>query len=411
MAQESLLTLSPVIPATHDTARIQPVLDRAIIGESLSRAEVQVLIEADEAELPALCAAAATLRDRHKSRVATYSRKVFIPLTTLCRDKCGYCTFVKSPGDPAARTLTPDEVLAIAEAGQRVGCKEVLFSLGERPELQHALAREHLRQLGYPTMIAYLRAMCELILTQTNLLPHANPGTLAREEIAELREVNVSMGMMLESVSDRLTGRGQAHFGCPDKVPAVRLDTLRAAGELAVPFTTGILIGIGETRTERADALLAIRDIHAEYGHIQEVIVQNFRAKPGTRMANCIEPDVTEMLRTLAVARLILGGEMNIQAPPNLTPSDYGRYLGAGINDWGGISPVTPDHINPEAAWPKIAELRRVTAERGYELRERLAIYPEYTRDPVRWLAENLRPRVAAWIDSEGLVKQEETRW
>lgn len=210
MAQESLLTLSSVIPTIRDAARIRPVLDHALIGEPLSRAEAQVLIEADEAELPALCAAAATLRDRHKSHVATYSRKVFIPLTTLCRDKCGYCTFVKSPGDPAARTLTHDEVLAIAEAGQRVGCKEVLFSLGERPELQHALAREHLRQLGYPTMIAYLCAMCELILTQTNLLPHANPGTLAREEIAELREVNVSMGMMLESVSDRLTGRTSA---------------------------------------------------------------------------------------------------------------------------------------------------------------------------------------------------------
>ncbi len=398
----------PHIPAPP---AVQESLDRALAGDRLSRAEAHCLIEADDVELPALCAAAVALRDRHKSRAVSYSRKVFIPLTTLCRDKCGYCTFVKSPGDPAARTLTPDEVLSIAEAGQRMGCKEVLFSLGERPELQHALARQHLRQLGYPTTLAYLRAMCELVLTQTNLLPHANPGTLSREEIAELREVNVSMGMMLESVSDRLTGPGQAHFGCPDKIPSARLATLRAAGQLSVPFTTGLLIGIGETRAERADALLAIRDIHAEYSHIQEVIVQNFRAKPGTRMANCAEPDVIEMLRTLAIARLILGGEMNIQAPPNLTPNDYGRYLGAGINDWGGVSPVTPDHINPDAAWPKIAELRGVTAEWGYTLRERLAIYPEYTRDPARWLADGLRPRVAAWIDSEGLVKQEEPRW
>lgn len=390
---------------------IQESLDRALAENHISRAEAHYLIEADDAELPNLCAAAVALRDRHKSRIATYSRKVFIPLTTLCRDKCGYCTFVKSPRDPTARTLTPDEVLSIAEAGQRAGCKEVLFSLGERPELQHTLAREHLRRLGYPTMLAYLRAMCELVLTQTNLLPHANPGTLAREEIAELHEVSVSMGMMLESVSYRLTERGQAHFGCPDKVPAIRLDTLRTAGELAIPFTTGILIGIGETRAERADALLAIRDIHAEYGHIQEVIVQNFRAKPGTRMANCIEPGVTEMLRTLAVARLILGGEMNIQSPPNLTPNDYGNYLDAGINDWGGVSPITPDHINPEAAWPKIRELRHITTQRGYELRERLAIYPEYTHDPARWITENLRPCVAAWIDSKGLVKQEETQW
>jgi len=392
---------------------IRESLDRALAGDRLSHAEAHCLIEADDAELPALCAAAVALRDRHKNRAVSYSHKVFIPLTTLCRNKCGYCTFVESPGDPAARTLTPDEVLAIAEAGQRTGCKEALFSLGERPELRHALAREDLRRLGYPTTLAYLRAMCELVLAQTKLLPHANPGTLSREEIAELREVTVSMGMMLENVSDRLTGRGQAHFGCPDKVPAVRLATLRAAGQLSVPFTTGLLVGIGETRSERADALLAIRDIHAEYGHIQEVIVQNFRAKPGTRMANCAEPGVNEMLRTLAVARLILGSAMNIQAPPNLTPPDAecGQYLEAGINDWGGISPVTPDHINPEAAWPKIHELRRVTAERGYVLRQRLAIYPEYSRDPARWLAESLRPRVAAWIDSEGLVKQEETRW
>lgn len=400
---------SSSITSFHPT--LQETLDRILIGEPLSHAEAHYLIEANDVELPALCAAAVALRDRHKSRAVTYSRKVFIPLTTLCRDKCGYCTFVKSPGDPAARTLTPDEVLAIAEAGQRVGCKEALFSLGERPELKHSLAREHLRYLGYPTMTTYLRAMCEMVLAQTNLLPHANPGTLSREEIAELRDVNVSMGMMLENVSDRLTQRGHAHFGCPDKIPAVRLATLRTTGELAVPFTTGILIGIGETRAERVDALLAIRGIQAEYGHIQEVIVQNFRAKPGTRMAGCNEPDTTEMLRTLAVARLVLGGEMNIQAPPNLTPGEYGRYLEAGINDWGGISPITPDHINPEAAWPKIAELRHVTSKQGYILRERLAIYPEYTRDSARWLVEDLRSRVAMWIDTEGFVKHEETRW
>jgi len=400
---------SSSITSFHPT--LQETLDRILIGEPLSHAEAHALIEADNIELPALCVAAKTLRERYKPHTVTYSRKVFIPLTTLCRDKCGYCTFVKSPGDPAARTLTPDEVLAIAEAGQRVGCKEALFSLGERPELQHSLAREHLRYLGYPIMTAYLRAMCEMVLAQTNLLPHANPGTLSREEIAELRDVNVSMGMMLENVSDRLTQRGQAHFGCPDKIPAVRLATLRAAGELTVPFTTGILIGIGETRAERVDALLAIRDIQAEYGHIQEVIVQNFRAKPGTRMAGYNEPDTNEMLRTLAVARLVLGGEMNIQAPPNLTPREYGRYLEAGINDWGGISPITPDHINPEAVWPKIAELRHVTSKQGYTLRERLAIYPEYTRDSARWLVEDLRSRVAMWVDTEGFVKHEETRW
>ncbi|MCL4506854.1 MAG: 7,8-didemethyl-8-hydroxy-5-deazariboflavin synthase CofG [Chloroflexi bacterium] len=403
---------SPIArPSEGVRPHIQELLDRALAGDFISQDDAYTLIQAQETELPVLCGVAATLCNRRKSRAITYSRKVFVPLTTLCRDKCGYCTFVKSPGDPAARTLTPDEVLAIAESGRRAGCKEALFSLGERPELQHSLAREHLRLLGYPTMLAYLRAMCELVLTKTGLLPHANPGTLSREEIADLRAMNVSMGMMLESTSARLTERSQAHFGCPDKLPGVRLATLRAAGELAVPFTTGILIGIGETRMERIDALCAIRDIQAEYGHIQEVIVQNFRAKPGTRMVNCAEPSMKEMMRTLAVARLILGASMNLQAPPNLTPGEYGAFLGAGINDWGGVSPVTPDHINPEAVWPNVVELRQVTAQRGYTLRERLAIYPDYVRNPTRWLDESLRPRVAAWIDSEGLVKSEATQW
>jgi len=387
---------------------VQDILDKALAGEVLSRADANILMEAPDEELPALCAAASELRQHYKGRVISYSRKVFIPLTTLCRDRCGYCTFVKSPGDPEAHTLTPDEVLAIAEAGRRAGCKEALFSLGERPELRHQLARQHLQKLGYSTMIDYLRDMCELTFNETGLFPHANPGTLTPSEITELRSINVSMGMMLESVSYRLTQRGQAHFGCPDKVPSVRLATLRAAGELAVPFSTGILIGIGETRSERVDTLLAIRNVHAEFGHIQEVIVQNFRAKEGTRMANFAEPSLAEMQRTLAVARLILGGRMNIQAPPNLMPEEYGQYLDAGINDWGGISPVTPDHINPEAAWPKIRELRRVTHERGYTLRERLPIYPEYTRDPDHWLAERMRPRVAAWTDEQGYAKMEE---
>lgn len=399
------------LPVVSVRPHIQEIINRALSGEPLSQTDAYTLIDVDEAELPTLCGAATALRERYKGRTVTYSRKVFIPLTTLCRDTCGYCTFVKHPNDPAAHTLTPDEVLAIAEAGRQAGCKEALFSLGERPELQHSLAREHLRRLGYSTMVDYLRAMCDLVLAKTGLLPHSNPGTLSREEMKDLRDVNVSMGMMLETVSDRLTERGQAHFGCPDKVPAVRLATLRTAGELSVPFTTGVLIGIGETRAERVDTLLAIRDIQAEYGHIQEVIVQNFRAKPDTRMAGYTEPDVKEMLRTLAVARLILGGRMNLQAPPNLTPREYGQYLGAGINDWGGVSPVTLDHINPEAAWPQIAKLRQVTAQWGYTLRERLAIYPEYAQDTTRWLNGSLHQRVAEWIDIDGLVKQEATQW
>lgn len=396
-----------VISKTQSPAR--DVLARALEDEILGRNDVLLLADAPASDLPTICEAARQLRDRHKGRTITYSRKVFIPLTTLCRDKCAYCTFAKAPGSPDALTLTPDDVLAIAESGRKMGCKEALFSLGERPELQHELAREHLRRLGHPTMLAYLRAMCELVLNETGLLPHPNPGTLTNAEIADLRPVSASMGMMLESVSHRLTERGQTHFGCPDKAPRARLDTLRAAGEQAVPFTTGILIGIGETRTERVDSLLAIREIQEKYGHIQEVIIQNFRAKPGTRMADCAEPSTDEMLHTLAVARLTLGGKMNLQAPPNLAPREYGRYLGAGINDWGGVSPLTPDHINPEAAWPKIDELRATTAKWQYTLRERLAVYPEYLSNPDHWLAPRCQELLPEHMDADGLVKEDET--
>jgi FO synthase len=386
---------------------IQKLLDQIISGIPLSQIDAYALTEINSDELEALCAAARSLREQHKNHIITYSRNVFIPLTTLCRNTCGYCGFVKAPGDPAARTLKPDEVLEIAEAGRQAGCREALFSLGERPEQCHALAQEHLRELGYSTMLDYLRAMCELVYTQTGILPHANPGTLLKGELAALRETTISMGMMLETTSTRLSTRGQPHFGCPDKVPQRRIATLRSAGELQIPFTTGILVGIGETRAERIAALLTIRDIHKEYGHIHEVIVQNFRAKPKTRMANSIEPGVDEMRWTLVVARLIFGGTMNLQAPPNLTPNDYGTYLDAGINDWGGVSPVTHDHINPEAAWPKLEELQRVTRQKNCVLRERLALHAEYALEPERWIPEILRPQVVAQIDSSGLVKQE----
>jgi len=386
---------------------IRMSLERVLSGIPLSQSDAYALITVNSDELAALCTTATTLREQHKGATITYSRNVFIPLTTLCRNTCAYCGYVKAPGDPAAHTLTPDEVLAIAEVGHKAGCREALFSLGERPEQRHALAREHLRYLGYSTMLDYLRAMCELVYTQTGLLPHANPGTLDRKELIALREVTISMGMMLETASHRLAGRGQPHFGCPDKVPERRLATLRAAGDLQIPFTTGILIGIGETRAERIDALLAIRDIHNEHGHIHEIIVQNFRAKPNTRMADAPEPGIDEMRWTLAVARLIFGGAMNLQAPPNLTPNDYGTYLDAGINDWGGVSPVTRDYINPEAAWPKLDELREVTCRRNCTLRERLALHPEYAREPDRWIPQAFLADVAAQIDSSGLVKRE----
>jgi FO synthase len=374
-----------------------------------TRDEAITLLAAEGAVLDALLAAAAARRDAGKGRTVTYSRKVFIPLTNLCRDSCGYCTFVRRPGDPRARTLTPEEVLAIARSGAAVGCKEALFSLGDKPERRHPEHAAWLAERGCRTTVEYLAAMCRLVLDETGLLPHANPGALTADEIALLRPVNASMGIMLESTSDRLLRRGQAHWASPDKVPAVRLATMRAAGEQRVAFTTGMLIGIGETLAERVDTLLAIRDLHATHGHIQEVIVQNFRAKPDIRMRDWPEPSELDMLRTLAVARLLLGADVNIQAPPNLTPDGYARYLRAGINDWGGVSPVTPDHINPEKPWPAIDALARASAAEGFTLRERLAIYPEYIRERPAFVPAPLRARVAAWTDAAGLVPVDPT--
>ncbi len=345
---------------------------------SIAKEEARTLISARGGELLALMQRAAAVRDEAWGRTVTYSRKVFIPLTNLCRDKCAYCTFARAPGDPRARTLTPAEVLQIARAGQQAGCKEALFSLGERPELAHAAAREQLAALGYESTVDYLAAMTRLVFEETGLLPHPNPGALYEAEWRKLRPWAGSMGMMLENISERLLEKGQAHFGCPDKAPARRLAALEAAGRLRIPFTTGILIGIGETPAERVDSLLAIAEVHRRYGHIQEVIIQNFRRKPDIRFRAHDEPGALEMARTIAVARLILPPEISLQAPPNLTPDAYGLYLLAGINDWGGISPVTRDHINPEAPWPAIAELAAVSADAGFELRERLSIYPRF---------------------------------
>jgi FO synthase len=368
------------------------------------------LARAEGSELLALLAAATTLRERHKGGMTTYSRKVFIPLTNLCRDKCGYCTFARPPADPKAKTMTPEEVLAVARAGREQGCKEALFSLGEKPEEVHALARDHLRQLGYRRTVDYLAEMCRLVFEETSLLPHVNCGVLTREELELLRPYAASMGIMLENVSDRLMEPGQAHYGCVGKQPALRLETMRTAGELGIAFTSGILIGIGETLEERVDSLYALRELQDESGNLQEVIIQNFRVKPDIRMRHAGEPSALEMLRTLALARLILGPEQNIQAPPNLTPEAYQQYLFAGINDWGGVSPVTLDHINPERAWPMIQELRDTTAEAGYELRERLCLYPEYLANE-RFVREPLRARMAALVDEHGVVREEETRW
>ena len=308
----------------------------------------QLLERATRTPLARLMADATALRDQGHGRVISYSRKVFIPLTKLCRDVCHYCTFAERPSKDHAPYLTRDEVLAIARAGAAAGCQEALFTLGDKPELRYGVAAEALAALGYPSTLAYLAALCEAVIAETKLLPHVNPGVMSAEDIAMLRPVSASMGIMLESASERLCEPGQVHYGSPDKHPAVRLETIRLAGEQKVPFTTGVLIGIGETRLERIEALKRIADLHRRYGHIQEVIIQNFRAKPETKAAAAPEPDLDDLLWTIAVARLMLGPAMNLQAPPNLSPQTYPRLIRAGLNDWGGISPVTPDHVNPE---------------------------------------------------------------
>ncbi|MBV8923927.1 MAG: 5-amino-6-(D-ribitylamino)uracil--L-tyrosine 4-hydroxyphenyl transferase CofH [Bradyrhizobium sp.] len=361
-----------------------------------------------DAPLAELMAEAAALRDCAHGRLISYSRKVFIPLTKLCRDVCHYCTFAQLPRVAKPVYLPPDEVLAIAQSGAAAGCTEALFTLGDKPELRFQAARDALKALGHDTTISYLTSMCALVLRETGLLPHANPGVMTRREIAGLREVTASQGIMLESTSDRLCMPGGVHYGSPDKRPAARLETLRLAGELKVPFTTGILIGIGETRDERIATLEAIADLHATHGHIQEVIVQNFRAKPDTRLANSWEPDLDDLLWTIATARLVLGPDMNIQAPSNLSPGVYQKLIEAGLNDWGGISPVTPDHVNPEAPWPAIAELARKSADAGRLLVNRLPVYPAYVRDADTWLAPGIAARVRRMSDAEGFARDDD---
>jgi len=385
-------------------------LEHALAGTPLTREDAVSLLSLPDGRLPELLSAASSLRDRGRGRRISFSKKVFVPLTTLCRDYCGYCTFRKDPGEPGAHTMTPEEVLALVQAGARLGCKEALFSLGDKPEALFPEHRAFLRRMGHRTTLRYLREVCELVLAESPLLPHANPGLMSERDMAALREVNVSMGLMLETLSGRLLGAGLAHHRAPDKLPARRLRTIEWAGKLQIPFTTGLLIGIGETPAERVDSLLAIRDLAERYGHIQEVIIQNFRTKAEIPMRRHPEPSVGDMLRTVAVARLLLGPTMNLQAPPNLSPRSYPRLIAAGLNDWGGISPLTPDHINPEAPWPRIVELQKATQAAGYELRERLPIYPEYVRQP-EFLTEGLRARVRAYTDTDGYVRQELEQW
>ena len=387
---------------SQDTLREQ-VADLNVAG-GVSRETACLLLRSGDQVLPELLESAQRLRTRLKPGVVTYSRKVFLPLTNLCRDYCGYCTFRRDPGEPGAHTMTPDEIMEVVRGGERMGCTEALFSLGDKPELLFPEMRETLRRLGYKSTLHYLEAMCAVVLKESSLLPHPNPGLMSAEWIERLGRVAPSMGLMLETTSARLLEKGAAHDNAPDKVPSKRLRVIEDAGRRGIPFTTGILIGIGETVEERVDSLLAIRGLHEKYGHIQEVIVQNFRAKPGPPMAHWPEPDRGDMLRTLAVARLLLP-EMNIQAPPNLSDPHYADLLDAGINDWGGVSPLTPDFINPEKPWPHLDDLRHRTEAKGFELRQRLPVYPEFMARAAAQSAELAR-RLDGAADSQGYVRR-----
>lgn len=389
---------------------ISRALARAAAGKALDVGEASALLAARGSQLERLLAVAsgirdAGVRDAGRPGVVTFSKKVFIPLTRLCRDRCHYCTFVTTPAKAASPYLERDEVLAIARAGADLGCKEALFTLGDRPEDRWPQAASWLAERGYASTVDYLRAVAVAVLEETGLLPHLNPGVLSWEELQRLRPVAPSMGMMLETTAQRLwSDRSGPHYGSPDKEPAVRMRVLEDAGRVGVPFTTGILIGIGETAAERVESVLAIRRVHRQYGHIQEVIIQNFRAKTGTPMKNVPDATVEDLAATVAVARVLLGPGMRVQAPPNLIDGSFELLVNAGIDDWGGVSPLTPDHVNPERPWPHLDELAAATARAGFTLSERLTVYPSYVTEPDRWLDPRLLPHVTALANPAGLA-------
>jgi 7,8-didemethyl-8-hydroxy-5-deazariboflavin synthase CofG subunit len=386
--------------AARADAPTREILDRALADDPLSEADAIALIECPDRDLDDLIGAAGDLRDRGKGRHVTYSRKVFLPVTNLCRDRCTYCTFRKDPGDPGAWTMRPEEIAAWSRRGHELGCKEALMCLGDKPEVAFREYRATLDELGVRSTIEYVARACEIALQQ-GLLPHTNAGLMTREEMVMLRPLNASMGLMLENISPRLRGRGGVHQAAPDKDPVLRMKMIDEAGELKIPFTSGILLGIGETTAERAQSLLALRGSHQRHGHVQEVIVQNFRAKPEIAMADAPEPDAFDMVRAIATARLVLGSKANVQAPPNLSPNQIELFLRAGINDWGGISPLSKDYVNPEAPWPHIERLGERCARAGFTLGERLAIYPEYIED--EWLDPAVATNVRAmWARTVG---------
>ncbi len=384
---------------------IEAILDKASVGETISREEALLLIDMKNEYLPYLLLAASKLRERGKGRTLTYSKNVFVPLTQLCRNHCGYCTFKYEPGE-GQLFMTPEQVVDSARVGAKLGCTELLFVTGDKPELKYPIYREALNKLGYDTTADYLIAMGEVGLNE-NIFPHTNLGLATSEELAAFRVTNPSMGLMLENISPRLLQKGQAHYRCPDKVPKQRMKTMERAGELRIPWTSGILVGIGETWEERIDSFFAIKELNSEYGHIQEIIIQNFSPKEGIIMENYPPPEFTEMLKLVAISRLIFGDRMNIQIPPNLNPETYPLFIYSGVNDLGGVSPVTIDYVNPEAPWPELERMEKLVSEAGFTLRERLPVYPEFINE--EFIDPGLLPKVRAFVDAEGYMPLQES--
>jgi len=382
------------------SADLEHICLRAINNESINRADAMHVVSIDNKLLPLLLQTASKLRNRIKGRILTYSKNVFVPVTRLCRDRCGYCTFKIEPG-VGELFMSPEEVIDISRKGAQVGCTELLFVTGDKPELKYQVYRDALRNLGYETTAEYLIDLGRAGLRE-NIFPHTNLGLSTTEELINFRQSNPSMGLMLENISDRLLYNGEAHHGCPDKVPRLRMKTMEIAGELQIPWTTGILVGIGETWEERIDSLFAIKELNDRYGHIQEIIIQNFSSKVGIRMEGKPSPEFTDMIKLVAVARLIFGEEMNIQVPPNLNLDTYIYFTLAGINDLGGVSPITIDYVNPEAPWPQIEKMEKMCNDIGFELRERLPVYPEFIND--KFIECGVLKIVRRFVDSKGLV-------
>ena len=386
--------------------KIEETLYKSLDNSAITKDEAISLSKDITENIDALCSSASIIRDKGKGNKITFSPKVFIPLTQLCRDYCGYCTFRKDPDDVKNLYMSPEEILEVVKKGEKAGCTEALFTLGERPELRFEEAKIWLQERGYKTTLEYVTDMCKLVIENSTLLPHANPGTMSKTELSELKKYNASVGLMLESTSELLYQPGGPHEFAPSKRPIARIKTIQNAGELNIPFTTGLLIGIGETLEDRIESLFEIRDLHKLYGNIQEVIIQNFRSKPNTPMSNKNDAETIDMLWTISMARLILGPDMNIQAPPNLSSHNFEIYLDAGINDWGGISPITIDYVNPESPWPTLTSLKDKTESKGFKLIPRLPIYPEYFIDTKKYLPKDIVENIAKISDNSGYAKE-----